>query len=422
MYTPDKEQTQKYYELLLQTEKMILEEAMREAAGTMQDSVSAAMPKQSKSPPLERRNINSKENFMSKYDDPEYEDSLSEGERESFYEQRDIYNEEMEAKARDPKIPAKNDIVKQISVSAAMPKQSESPPLVRRNINSKENFMSENTYYPKANRPTKEDEAVFHKALHERKVIMEALKNGTLSCLPGTDGYADTSPAFNLMSPENYHGDTLLYIKEHQKQNGYPTAEYITEHQIEKAKQDYPEIALKEDQKPFWFYIDKLNKETQKYEPKEIQVFNIAQTTNPQLLKDWVIEQEEKKIESMKTQFSESYKPSEPKQRSPAPKEIACTSTDPEKYLGQYLAAVSLNSKFKVSPEQAAEFAQKLESSVYERGENGHTHPFKISKIANQANEECRNVLRDIKMDALKQQREQPQQQQEQAQSRGRGI
>jgi hypothetical protein len=292
--------------------------------------------------------------------------------------------------------------------------------LEKRNINSKGNFMSENTFYPKTNRPSKEDEAVFQKALHERKVIMEALKNGTLSCLPGTDGYADTAPAFNLMSPENYKGDILLYIREHQKQNGYPTAEYITEHQIEKAKQDYPEIALKEDQKPFWFYVRELNDETQKYEPKEIQVFNIAQTTNPQLLKDWVIEQEEKKIESMKTQFSESYKPSEPKQRGPVP-EIACTSTEPKEYLGQYLAAVSLGGKFKASPEQAAEFTQKLESFVFERGESGHTNPFKLSTLSIQANEECRNVIRDIKMDTLKQQREQTQQQ-EQTQSRGRGM
>ena len=307
--------------------------------------------------------------------------------------------------------------------TAAMPKQGTNPPLERRNINSKENIMSEeNTYRPRTNHPTKEDQAVFLKALQERKVLMDALENGTLSCLPGTDGYADTTPAFNLMSPDGYKGDTLLYIKEHQKQNGYPTAEYITEHQIGKAKQDYPEIALKEEQQPVRFYFNEFNAETQKYAPKEIQLFNIAQTTNPQLLKDWVIEQEEKKIERMKTQFSESYKPPAPKQSVPAP-DITCTSTEPKEYLGQYLAAVSLGGKFKVSKEQAAEFTQKLESLVYERGDNGHTNPFALSKLASKANEECGNVIRDIKMDYIKSKREQtPQQQQEQTQSRGRGM
>jgi hypothetical protein len=72
-------------------------------------------------------------------------------------------------------------------------------------------------------------EQAFLTAVHQRNVIAEALKNGSLSCLPGKDGYADTSPAVNIANGTRYHGANLLCLKENQKQNGFPTAEYVSQ-------------------------------------------------------------------------------------------------------------------------------------------------------------------------------------------------
>jgi len=158
---------------------------------------------------------------------------------------------------------------------------------------------------------------------------------------------------------------------------------------------------VKEGEKSVSLHFEEKDTQTDKWEKKSVQLYNIAQTTNPQALREWVVEQEQEKIENMKAQFSESYKPPEPKQRVPGP-EIVCTSTNPEKYLGQYLAAVSMGGKFKVSPEQAKEFSQKLESSLFEKMENGHTNPFKLSKISNAASQYCKEVKNEFKTESRK--------------------
>jgi hypothetical protein len=297
--------------------------------------------------------------------------------------------------------------------------QSQNTPLKRGNINSKEKIMSDEKNVFRPSTETDPNEIAFRNALHQRGTIAGALKDGTLSCLPGADGFADTSPAINAMDGDFYHGANLLYIKEHQKQHGFPTGEYITAHQIEKAGKDNPDIALQKDQKGVTIQWNEKNKDDQ-WEKKSALLYNVAQTTNPQELKNWIIEQEQKKIDRMKEQFGESYKPAEPKpeQKKPGPT-IECTSTDPEKYLGQYLAAVSMGGKFKASPEQAKEFAQKTEASLFEKMDNGHTNPFQLSKISNAANEYCKEVVREVKIQTQKQ--NQPAQEQQQSRG-GRGM
>jgi len=298
-------------------------------------------------------------------------------------------------------------------------KQSESTPPERRNINSKEKIMSDVNENEGQARDPKEE--AFLNTVHQRKVIADALKAGKLSCLPGADGFADTTPAVNLVNGTFYHGANLLFLKEHQKENGFPSAEYVTFGQIEKARKDNPDLSIRKGQKGVSIYVSEKNEETGEWENKSFRLFNVAQTTNPTVMKEWAEQQRQEKLqeklEYLQTQYGTGYQLPEPKQKEPGP-EIVCASTDPEKYLGQYLAAVSMGGKFKASPEQAAEFAKKLEGTLFERMENGHTNPFKLEKISNEASKYCKEVIREVRIETQKQ--NQPQQ--EQTQSHKRSI
>ena len=314
---------------------------------------------------LEKRNINSKENFMAiSEEDPSYGDDPELDESEKFEAEQ-----ELQRQARDPK------------------------------------------------------EEAFLNTVHQRKVITDALKAGKLSCLPGADGLADTRPAVNLVNGTFYHGTNLLFLKEHQKENGFPSAEYLTAGQIDKARQDNPDLFIRKGQKGVSIYVSEKNEETGEYENKNFRLFNVAQTTKPAVMKEWAEQQRQEKLqeklEYLQTQYGTGYKLPEPKQKGPGP-EIVCSSTEPKEYLGQYLAAVSLGGKFKASQEQAAEFAQKLENTLFEKMDSGHTNPFKLEKISIEANQYCKEFIPKILTEARK--AEQPQQQREQSQSRGRGI
>ncbi|MDR1909497.1 MAG: ssDNA-binding domain-containing protein [Spirochaetaceae bacterium] len=277
--------------------------------------------------------------------------------------------------------------------------------------------------------PKTPEEVAFLNALHQRKVILESLENGTLPCLSGKDGYADTAPAVNIANDTRYHGVSLLYLKDFQKRNGFPTPEYVTRNQIDKARAETgDQIFIRKDEKPVTVSFQVRNEGSGEWEQKNALLYNAAQTTKPWALKDWaakhVQEQQQERTEFLKQQYGNNYKPYEPGQKGPGP-EIACTSTEPEKYLGQYLAAVSMGGKFKVSPEQAKEFSGKLQESVYkqsfdERLGKEHTDPYKLSKICQAAGAECKDIIRE----ARDEQRRNPQpvreQKQEQKLARGR--
>jgi DNA repair protein RadC len=323
---------------------------------------------------------------------------------------------------------------------AEMPKQGPNPTPAGRNNNSKEKNMSDFNESLEKEKDLSPKEKAFLNELHQRKVITSALKAGTLSCLPGLDGYADTQPAVNLVNGTPYHGSNLLYLKDHQKQNGFPTAEYVTSQQMDRAREDIPRLYPREGQKSVSLYVGEKNEQTGEWEEKQIKLFNIAQTTNPGDLKKWA-EQKQQENAQEREEYKQQrdgvyYTPPEPRQKGPGP-EITCKSTDPEKYLGQYLAAVSLGGKFKASPEQAAEFAQKMQDAMNEKLINKETgepvlakkgehigepvsNPFKLSEISRNASGECRAVIRDIRMEARK--AEQPEQKLDQQQSHSRKM
>jgi len=241
----------------------------------------------------------------------------------------------------------------------------------------------------------------FYTELSQRKMVIDALKNGTLSCLPGEDGFADTSPALNLVNGIPFLSENLLCLKIHQKQNDFPTAEYVTRKMINDANKHHPEISLRPDQSMNYARISwqELNLQTDEEERKRTSLFNVAQTTNPEKLKTWIEQMKQEKyqkhLDSMKKQYGTDCQSPKPKQKESGML-IECSSTEPEKYLGQYFAAVSMGSKFKVTPEQSEEFTRKLGISLYELEENGIPDPFKLSKICDEAKEYRREFLMDI--------------------------
>jgi polyhydroxyalkanoate synthesis regulator phasin len=100
-----------------------------------------------------------------------------------------------------------------------------------------------------------------------------------------------------------------------------------------------------------------------------------------------------------------------------------------------------MKGKFKASPEQAKEFSEKMIASMYEKfephvnKETGEiksppldkqtgepiTNPFKLAKISNAANKECKEFMSNLWKETRKQ-NQQYEQKQEQTQSRGRGM
>ena len=240
---------------------------------------------------------------------------------------------------------------------------------------------------------SQEESYYLHNALKQRDTILDSLESGTSACLPRQDGYADTTPAVNLINNTTYHSSTLLYLKEHQRANGYPTAEYLTADQINEARAENKAIGIRKGEKGVVINISTYNKETGEYDKSNVRLFNVAQTAKPDLLREYAgkvqEERAEKALEYMQSKHGTSYKPPEKKA---SPPEIVCTSTEPSKYLAQYLAAVSMGSKFKVSEEQAKEFSKNFDEKVMEKGENGYPNPFKLSMVCNQASKECKDI------------------------------
>lgn len=274
---------------------------------------------------------------------------------------------------------------------------------------------------PEEQRELTAAERAFTAEIRRRAVIGHALKEGTLCCLPGKDGYADTSPAVNVANGTWYHGATLLQLKEHQKSNGFPSAEYVTQEAVHKSG-----IPLREGQKGVEISFSVKHEDSGEWEHKAVRLFNVAQTARPWEMKAWAAKQLEEKAQDkeayLKSQFGDSYKPREASGRKPGP-EIVCTSSEPEKYLGQYLAAVSTGGRFKATAEQGAAFKQKFGDALWEKTvtlENGEkrTNPFKLSKICNGANEQCKEVIKEIRGEQKAEQKRQ----QQQIPNRGRGL
>jgi hypothetical protein len=232
------------------------------------------------------------------------------------------------------------------------------------------------------------------RAKHDRKQFIAALDSGSLACLPGKNGLADTRPARNAVNNTTYHGSSQILLKIFQKQNGFPTAEYCTFDQVEKAAnftgqtthliQGSKGITLN-------FLVNG--------EQKSVRLFNIAQVNNPETIHAYAEHLSQNREAYFKEKYGQNYRPAGKPAGGPA---VTCSSSDPEAYLGQYLAAVSLERLFKVSSRQAAEFARKTRDFIFERNEAGHINPFNLNRLGSKASNYCKQMIPEI----MKQQRD----------------
>ena len=266
--------------------------------------------------------------------------------------------------------------------------------------------LNEESKEPAEEKNLSPKELAFQNTVYQRNMIGAALKNGTLCCLPDKDGYADTSPAMNLANHNVYKGDTLLYLKDHQKKNGFPTGEYLTQAQIEKAREDVPGLFILKGQKGVSIHVSEKNDETGEWDERHIRLFNVAQLNSPAKFKKWV---DDKRLEYFQSQHGAKIQPPEPGQKAKGP-EITCSSPDPVKYLGQYFAAVSKGLPFKADGETAKEFAKNMGDALYRNYISKDTNepvissitnkpvtdPFSLSNICREANKCCVEFMKEL--------------------------
>jgi hypothetical protein len=236
-------------------------------------------------------------------------------------------------------------------------------------------------------------------AKHDRKQFITALDSGALACLPGKNGLADTQPARNVVNRTTYHGSSQLLLKIFQRQNGFPTAEYCTFDQVEKAADftgQRTHITKGSKGITLSFRING--------EQKNVRLFNIAQVNNPETVHAYAEHLSQNRETYFKEKYGDQYRPSEKPAKGPA---ITCSSSDPDAYLGQYLTAVSLERPFRVSSQQAAEFAQKTKDFIFERNEAGHINPFNLNRLGSKASSYCKQMIPEV----MKQQRNENRQQ-----------
>jgi hypothetical protein len=226
-------------------------------------------------------------------------------------------------------------------------------------------------------------------AKSDRKKFINALDAGTLACLPDQDGFADTKPAVNVVNNTIYRGSGQLLLKVFQRQNEFPTAEYCTFDQLEKANDFFGQkkaflikgsrgISLN-------FLIDG--------EQKSIRLFNIAQIRNPEVVRSYADHMAQAKENYLQQKYGDQYHPKANTVSGPA---IICTSSEPSEYMGQYLAALSLGRQFRATAEQSVEFSAKAKDFIFEKNEAGHINPFNLNRLGSRASHYCKEVIPNL--------------------------
>jgi hypothetical protein len=211
----------------------------------------------------------------------------------------------------------------------------------------------------------------------------QTLASGNLACLPNEKGYADTQPAVNMINNTTYHGVTLLYLKEIQRQRGFPTAEFVSREQIEKAGEAQgKQVYIGRGERGITIPYKEQDKTTGEWAPKNQTLYNIAQISNPEAVRAYAGKVQQEKARSAQAWAEQNGKTL----RGPwHENEVTCTSSEPKEFLGQYITAVSFGARFKVSRVQAAEFAEKTEKMLFEPSRTGKPNPTNILKLSNEA-------------------------------------
>jgi hypothetical protein len=232
------------------------------------------------------------------------------------------------------------------------------------------------------------DQAIIN-AKVDRKNFIAALDAGTLACLPDENGFADTQAARNIVNNTVYQGSGQLLLKDFQRRNEFPTAEFCTFDQIEKAESFTDEkIFIKKGAKGI-----SLNFRA-KGEQKSVRLFNIAQVHKPELIRAYADHRSQEREDYLKQRYGDDYHPKNPNANKPA---VSCVSSDPDAYLGQYLAALVDGRKFKVSPSLAEEFKEKTKDFIFEKNGEGHINPFNLNRLGGKASALSKQILDEFR-------------------------
>ena len=232
-----------------------------------------------------------------------------------------------------------------------------------------------------------------------RKLLTQRAQAGTLCCLPDANGNIDTTAVKNPVTGYTLTGLNQILAKQFVKDNNAPTPECVTFEQVQAA-------GTRLLAKVHGFSTITLDKNN---ELSFTRYFSPAQTVNPEKIAELVALNQEKRAQYKEQRIERAAQLQAERGGGTAAfygvhtgersarqdiAEITCTSTTPAGYIGQYLAAVSSGAKFSVTKEQVSAFVKNLDHSLYERNEKGYTNPFKLIKISNEANQICKETLK----------------------------
>jgi hypothetical protein len=258
---------------------------------------------------------------------------------------------------------------------------------------------------------TSKQQSSFFLALEHRRLLYGTLKKGNFPLLPDAQGTVDTTPAVNLINNTIYHGPNVLILKAHQAANGFPTAEYASETQLEEASRRAG-LHGTTVPKPHPVTLSVLDTEHPQEDGKPavkfIRLYNVAEAAHPEAVRefarskareragDW-LEWQAKKLDEAQAQGKEwTVRPFNEGPRKPGPA-FKITNGDPEKYFGQVFAAMSLNSPCKCDNVTAAKFTNQVVDYLYAKtiGKDGreHDNPYRLYQLGNHASKECKEII-----------------------------
>jgi hypothetical protein len=259
---------------------------------------------------------------------------------------------------------------------------------------------------------TSKQQSSFFLALEHRRLFYDTLKKGNFPLLPNAQGTVDATPAVNLVNNTVYHGPNVLILKAHQAAHGFPSAEYVSETQLEEASRRAG-LHGTTVPKPHAATLSVLDPEHPREDGKPavkfIRLYNVAEAAHPEAVRElaraksqeradrWMDWQAKKRDEAQARGTEWEVRPYQEGRRAAPGPAFKITKSDPEKYLGQVFAAMSLNSPCKSDTITAAKFTNQVVDYLYAKsiGKDGkeHDNPYLLYQLGHQASKECKEII-----------------------------
>lgn len=226
------------------------------------------------------------------------------------------------------------------------------------------------------------------------ETLTESLKNGTSPLLPGSDGFVDLKPAYNINTNSKSEGLAQLMLLEKQKELDAPTAGFVTFETVKKAQEAGVDCKIAKGSKGVVIpTVDEKNWGEIKFKSTW---FNISQIENADKLVEFCKEKMTEKYNNDVAYIKEHYPNSTYKEKkNPAeldmnrPNEKAMPlnekTEEPFQYIAQVFNAVQTGRKLYVTPEQAASFKEKTVQLLTAEYQPGKIDVCAIKKLANSA-------------------------------------